>query len=176
MNLPFRKVLLAVMMSAVQSAGAATVTTDEALGRFVGTWKMDLMAHEESFGALDGPGTGTMHCAWGLMNAWVDCQMDSHYQGLGQYGLKIVLYRLRKDGEVGAFVTNSFGGGRLYEGAFNTDSELVFGDAWIDPARNWEYQRTIYRFDGSDRIDFDLTVSKDNSQYLPHSSGVYHRQ
>lgn len=169
------KLILAVGLFA-PTLNAHAGVTDEALARFVGTWNMNLVAHEESFGEQGGAGTGTMVCAWGLMQAWVDCQMDSTYESFGAYGLKIVLYRLASDGEVGAFVTNNWGGGRLYEGAFNAGGQLVFADAWVDPDRNWEHQRTVYGFDGENKITFELDVSSDGVQYLPHSSGVYSRQ
>jgi hypothetical protein len=74
------------------------------------------------------------------------------------------------------FVTNSFGGGRLYEGAFDEGGQLVFDDAWIDPGRNWQHQKTVYAFEGDNKITFALDVAKDGEAYLPHSSGVYHRQ
>ncbi|MDX1556617.1 MAG: hypothetical protein R3212_11365, partial [Xanthomonadales bacterium] len=147
--------------------------TDQTLARFVGEWNMDLTAHEESFAEHGGPGSGTMICAWGLMQAWVDCQMDARYEGFGDYGLKVVLYRLGADGAIGAFVTNSWGGGRLYEGALNASGDLEFRDAWVDPNRKWQHQRTVYSFEHDGRIRFAIDVADDGVNYVPHSSGLY---
>ena len=150
--------------------------TDSTLARFVGVWDMQLMTHAETFGERGGPGEGTMICEWGPMKAWVDCDMDSVYESFGRYTLTIVLHRLAKDGAIGAFVTNSFGGGRLYIGHWENDTDLVFRDAWIDPAKKWEHQVTTYTFPNDATIDYRIDVSKDNKSYLPHSSGRYDRQ
>lgn len=155
--------------------GKSTVT-DATLSRFIGVWDMQLMTHVETFGDMGGPGHGTMVCHWGLMNAWVDCDMDSVYEGFGRYTLKIVLHRMARDGSIGAFVTNSFGGGRLYVGHWENGTALKFRDAWVDPAMKWEYQRTEYTFPGADSIEYRIGVSKDNETYLPHSSGIYTRR
>lgn len=176
MNLARTTLTTALLTTASLSQAAEGSITDEVMARFIGNWEMDLMAHPESFGDHGGPGSGAMNCQWGLQRAWVDCQMDSIYEGLGTYGLKIILYRLRNDGEVGAFVTNSFGGGRLYEGVFDGENRLVFHDAWVDPARAWQHQRTVYTFEPDGRIRFLIDVADDGVNYLPHSSGVYTRQ
>lgn len=175
MNTHFARCLVTTGLAIVCMNSNAGVT-DETFARFVGTWNMELMAHEQTFGDRGGPGTGVMECDWGLSKAWVDCAMDSNYTGLGQYALRIVLYRLRGDGEIGAFVTNSFGGGRLYEGTLDEQGDLVFHDAWIDPTRKWEHQRTVYRFADDGSIRFAIDVAADGASFLPHSSGVYRRQ
>ncbi len=169
------KTMLATCLTLCAPIAGADIT-NQTLARFVGEWHMDLMVHEESFGEHAGPGSGTMVCNWGLMESWVDCQMDSLYEGLGAYALKIVLYRLGKDGEIGAFVTNNWGGGRLYEGGYNADAELEFGDAWVEPGRKWQHQRTVYSFHDDGSIRFAIDVANDGINYIPHSSGVYRRQ
>ncbi len=151
-------------------------TARDTLGAFVGAWNMELMAEKATFGDRGGAGTGTMTCAWGPMEAWVDCELDSRYAGLGQYVLKIVLYRTGREDTYGAFVTNSFGGGRLYLGKWESANELVYRDAWTNPARNWEHQRVTYTFRGDGGLSYAIDVSHDGETYLPHSSGVYHRK
>lgn len=165
-----------LVLAAITTAAAAAPDHDATLGRYVGVWSMDLVAHEESFGDLGGKGAGTMTCRWGLSRAWVDCEMDSMYDAMGHYVLKITLYRTARADTVGAFVTNSFGGGRLYHGTWEAANTLQFKDAWVDPKNKWEHQLIRYAFDGDDRIDFSIDVSKDQVRWLPHSSGRYTRQ
>lgn len=150
--------------------------TDTTLEKYIGVWDMELETHTETFGDRGGAGKGTMECRWGAMRAWVDCDMDADYEGLGRYALKVVLHRTGKDGIVGAFVTNSFDGGRLYVGEWKSDTELTFHDAWTDPRRQWEHQLTTYTFLGPDEIRYRIDVSSDNETFHLHSSGVYCRR
>ncbi len=169
-------VLVAISILAHQAFANTTLPANETLEKFVGDWNMNLLTHKDTFGDRGGPGNGTMTCKWGLADTWVDCELDSVYVRLDHYVLKIVLYRIGKAGTVGAFVTNSFGGGRLCIGDWASDNELVFEDAWIDPQRKWEHQITTYTFHSRDKLDFMIEVSKDGETYLPHSSGVYTRK
>ncbi|MDX1517273.1 MAG: hypothetical protein R3288_10560 [Woeseiaceae bacterium] len=153
-----------------------TSVIDDTLARYIGTWDMDLMTHTETFGEHGGPGKGTMACDWGPMKAWVDCVMESEYDGLGRYALKIVLHRTSADDTIGAFVTNSFGGGRLYLGRWQNATDLVFYDAWIDPNKKWEHQVTTYTFVDNDTIRYRIDVSDDNESFYPHSSGTYSKR
>ncbi|MBT8100108.1 MAG: hypothetical protein KJO82_10175 [Gammaproteobacteria bacterium] len=152
------------------------LSADETLGVFVGEWRLDLSADSATFGERGGDGTGTMVCNWSRKKEWVDCELDSHYEGIGSYALKMVLYKTRNDAEIGAFVTNSFGGGRLYIGRWVSQSRLVYLDAWIDPVNKWQYQRTTYTFSDNDEMGFEIEVSNDGVEFLPHSRGRYHRQ
>lgn len=172
-----RLLTLALVLSVLPIATAAESPkkADTTLERYVGTWRMDLATHAETFGDRSGPGEGTMVCAWGQMRAWVDCNMDAVYEGLGPYALKIVLHRMAEDGAIGAFVTNSFGGGRLYVGRWQDNSRLVFNDAWTDPRRTWQHQVTTYTFVGDDTIRYSIEVSTDSETFHPHSSGTYSR-
>lgn len=166
---------LLVVSAAFADAGSQRSVPDT-LGAFVGEWEMELFADEETFGDRGGPGTGTMSCAWGPMQAWVDCELNSHYDGIGSYALKIVLYSPGSGGDYGAFVTNSFGGGRLYTGEWESGDRLVYRDAWVDPRRKWEHQRTTYTFADSGELSYTIEVSSDGVDYLPHSSGIYRRK
>lgn len=148
---------------------------DETLAAFVGEWKLDLSVDAATFGDRAGTGSGNLTCRWGPQQAWIDCELASEYDGLGNYGLKMVLYRSRDPLAIGAFVTNTFGGGRLYNGTWTDPDTLVFEDAWIDPAREWDYQRTTYTFGDDGEMRFDIEVSEDGRHYLAHSSGIYHR-
>lgn len=168
--------LMLIAMMAALPASMPDRSVEETLGAFVGSWSMELMADPETFGERGGPGTGTMACGWGPGRTWVDCELDSNYEHLGHYLLKIVLYRTADPHTYGAFVTNSFGGGRLYLGRWHSDDELVFEDAWIDPKRAWEHQRTTYTFHDANALSFAIEVSKDGREYLPHSRGSYRRQ
>lgn len=168
--------VLLIAGSAAAATPAPTRTVKETLGAFIGTWHMDLFADAETFGERGGPGSGTMNCSWGPMEAWVDCDLDSSYEGLGRYALKIVLYRAGGEGTYGAFVTNNFGGGRLYLGQWASRNELVYVDAWVDPERKWEHQRTTYTFHDNGELSFAIEVSKDGMEYLPHSRGTYRRK
>ncbi len=168
--------ILLVTGSTAHAGPESGRTVRDTLGAFVGNWDMDLVADSETFGDRGGPGNGTMSCRWGPMEAWVDCDLDSSYEGLGRYALKIILYRTGSDDTYGAFVTNNFGGGRLYLGQWASASELVYVDAWVEPARKWEHQRTTYTFHDDGALSFAIEVSKDGSNYLPHSRGKYRRK
>lgn len=164
-----------LMLAATANASDNFLSADETLNAFVGEWQMDLSADAATFGERGGDGTGTMQCHWSRLKEWVDCELESRYEGLGDYALKMVLYKTRNDAEIGAFVTNSFGGGRLYIGRWQSRSRLVFLDAWIDPVNKWQYQRTTYTFGDNDELGFEIEVSGDGVEYLPHSRGTYHR-
>lgn len=167
-------VLMFFCAGSALSAGA-TKNTDETLATFVGVWKLSLSADAATFGDRSGAGTGTLTCVWGPKNAWIDCDLDSVYDGMGSYQLKMILYRTQQPKIIGAFVTNTLGGGRLYTGAWTDSHTLLFEDAWIDPAKKWEYQRTTYTFGNLGDMRFDIEVSHDGIDYLPHSTGIYHR-
>lgn len=157
------------------SPTSAERTLDATFARFAGAWELDLEADSATFGERGGEGQGTMHCVAGPGNHWMDCTLESVYTGLGAYVLKIVLHRAGPAGEYGAFVTNSFGGGRLYRGAWAAADRLVFEDAWIDPTRTWPHQRTTYTFGEDATMRFDIEVSADGEAWQPHSAGVYRR-
>lgn len=163
-------------MAATANAEDNFLSAHETLDAFVGEWHMDLSADAATFGERGGDGTGLMRCQWSRKQEWVDCELDSRYEGLGDYALKMVLYKLRNDTEVGAFVTNSFGGGRLYVGRWQSRSRLVYLDAWVDPVNKWQYQRTTYTFGDNGELGFEIEVSSDGVEYLPHSRGTYHRK
>lgn len=143
--------------------------------KFIGNWQLTLETDASTFGARSGGGDGYMNCEYGPEEAWVDCVMQASYENMGGYSLKIVLFRMSDPSRVGAFVTNSWGGGRMYHGALPRPDQLVFEDAFDDPGRKWRHQRTIYGFDEHDGIRFSIDVSSDGENYLPHSGGVYHR-
>lgn len=169
--------VFALIMLVACSANATETprTPDETLAAFVGQWQLSLSANAVTFGDRAGAGTGDLFCIWGLQQAWIDCELSSVYDGFGRYSLKMVLYRTADPGAIGAFVTNSFGGGRLYVGTWADSRTLVFEDAWIDPAKKWEYQRTTYTFGENGEMRFEIEVSRNGSDYYPHSGGVYHR-
>lgn len=169
-----RTALLLSILVLYASSAAGHRDLQETLAAFVGEWRMDLAADPATFGNRGGPGTGTMACQWGPLQAWVECTLTSDYQNMGRYALKIVLYRHDGAGNVGAFVTNSFGGGRLYVGRWQSDTELVYHDAWIDPNRTWPHQRTTYQFPEDGTIEFAIDVSRNGETWLPHSTGRYH--
>lgn len=150
-------------------------TANETLAAFVGQWQLSLSADAATFGDRAGTGSGDLSCLWGLQQAWIDCELRSVYDGLGHYGLKMVLYRMADPQAIGAFVTNTLGGGRLYVGTWADSRTLVFEDAWIDPAKKWEYQRTTYTFGDNGEMHFEIEVSRNGSDYYPHSGGTYHR-
>lgn len=150
-------------------------SVDETLAAFVGQWQLSLSANAATFGDRAGAGTGDLDCRWGLQQAWIDCELNSVYDGLGRYGLKMILYRMADPRAVGAFVTNTFGGGRLYTGTWADSRRLIFEDTWIDPAKKWEYQRTTYTFGENGEMRFEIEVSRNGSDYYPHSGGVYHK-
>ena len=54
---------------------------------------MELVADKETFGDRGGAGSGAMSCEWGPMKAWVDCDMNSDYEGFGssETGARVVL-------------------------------------------------------------------------------------
>lgn len=173
--LPFLAAALVLWSGAPGPAvGVSPAEDPRALAAFVGSWQLELYADPATFGDRGGPGAGRMQCEWGLQRAWVDCELDSRYEGLGAYALKLVLYRTADPDVYGVFVTNSFGGGRLYEGSWQDDA-LVFHDAWVDPSRRWEHQRTTYEIRSDHEIAFRIEASVDGVEYLPHSSGVYRR-
>lgn len=161
---------------ALAAPAAALPTRQETFDRFTGSWDLDLLAAPETFGDRGGPGRGSMECVAGLRDGWVDCVLDSVYEGLGRYGLEIVLFATGRDDAVGAFVTNSFGGGRLYVGRWESADELVFTDDRIDPTRAWPHQRTTYRFEDDGSIGFRIEVSKDGTAFAPHSAGTYRQR
>jgi len=165
-----------LLCSAVFADPGSHRSASETLAAFIGDWDMELVADKETFGDRGGAGSGAMSCEWGPMKAWVDCDMNSDYEGFGSYSLKIVLYSTGASDEYGAFVTNTFGGGRMYVGTWESEDKLVYRDAWIDPARKWEHQRTTYTFAEGGELSYNIEVSKNGVDYLPHSRGVYRRK
>ncbi len=172
-----RKPILLMLLAAGLPLSGMAADDDparRAMDAFVGDWTLVLAADRSTFGDRAGAGRGTMQCRYGPIDAWVDCIMDSHYDGMGRYTMQIVIH---SDGPgFGAFVTNSFGGGRSYVGHWLEPRRLVFVDRIVDPSRKWPYQRTTYTFDGPDALEFAVEVSADGIGYLPHSRGTYHRR
>lgn len=136
-----------------------------------GDWSATFVTFEETWGESGaGRSTGTASAEFGPGDHWFEMVAETTLPESGPYAVRVVLYEGAQNGQIDAFVVNSFGSHAKYTGRFVNDSALVFRASFGAKIQQVRYEKrgNTIRYVAEDSFDGGTT-------FLPHTESTWQR-